>query len=95
MKMTALVFCLMSISGSFASAHDMANMKMPNMTTEQRQKMADAHEKMAACLRSDKDLKECHEAMMKSCQDTMGKDCPMGGGMHHHDHKTSDAKKSE
>ena len=64
-----------------------SDMKMPPMTTEQRQKMADAHEKMAACLRSDKPVSDCHEEMMKACQEGMGKGgCPMmsgkGHGMH-------------
>ena len=47
---------------------------------EVREKMATLHEQMAACLRSDKPLADCHSEMMKSCQDTMGKkDCPMMG----------------
>lgn len=45
-----------------------------------REKMAAVHEKMAACLRSDKSIAECHTEMMKTCQETMGKDgCPMMG----------------
>jgi hypothetical protein len=55
----------------------------PQMTAEQRTKMAEAHEKMAACLRSDRPLSECHEEMMKSCQETMGAaNCPMMGKHH-------------
>lgn len=61
------------------------------ITPEQRQNMASTHEKMAACLRSDKPMSECRTEMRKNCQDMMGKDgCPMGemggmmgGGMHH------------
>ena len=80
------------LSGQVSLAGDMgkqdSSMKMPPMTSEQRQKMADAHEKMATCLRTDKPLGDCHEEMMKSCQEGMGKDgCPMmggkGKGMHH------------
>lgn len=58
----------------------------PALTKEQREKMATIHEQMAACLRSDKPISECHKEAMKSCQDTMGKDgCPMmGGSMHEH-----------
>ncbi|MHB1845171.1 MAG: hypothetical protein ACYCWW_10095 [Deltaproteobacteria bacterium] len=59
--------------------------KMENMTTDQRSKMADAHEKMAACLRSTRPVKECHQEMKKSCQEVMGKDnCPMMGRMGRH-----------
>jgi hypothetical protein len=51
----------------------------PEMTAEQRTKMAEAHEKMAACLRSDRPVGDCHSEMMKSCQETMGAGhCPMG-----------------
>ena len=64
--------------------------KPPEFTTEQRQKMADLHEKMASCLRSDRPMSECHQEMMKGRKDAVGKDsCPMmggkmGHGMHHH-----------
>ena len=55
---------------------------------EMREKMATLHEQMAACLRSDKSITQCHTEMMTSCQDVVGKDgCPMmgmGSGMHHH-----------
>jgi hypothetical protein len=59
-----------------------SSMKMPVLSTEQRQTMANAHEKMAACLRSDRPLEICHEEMMKTCKEGMGKNgCPMMGGM--------------
>ena len=56
---------------------------------DDREKMAVAHEKMAACLRSDQDMKQCHEALHKECKSMMGGSCPMGmdhegkGGHHH------------
>ena len=59
-------------------------------TAEQRQKMADIHDKMAACLRSDRPISDCHKEMMKACKSTAGKDgCPMmdekmHGKRHHH-----------
>ena len=37
----------------------------PPPTREMREKMASAHEKMAACLHSERPIKECHEEMMK------------------------------
>jgi hypothetical protein len=53
----------------------------PEITAEQRAKMAEAHEKMAACLRSDKSMDACHDEMKTYCHegDSM---CPMMG-MHH------------
>jgi hypothetical protein len=58
----------------------------PAMTKEQREKMATIHEQIAACLRSEKPISECHKEAMKSCQDMVGKEgCSMmGGGMHEH-----------
>jgi hypothetical protein len=47
------------------------------MTAEQRGKMATAHEKMAACLRSDRSASECRDEMIKACEETMGSNCPM------------------
>lgn len=53
------------------------------ISVEQRKNMATAHEKMAACLNSDKSFDSCQREMMKTCQDMMGKDgCPMMGKMH-------------
>jgi len=82
----------LSLFGCFATtafAQGAKASKGPDMTAEQRQKMADAHEKMAACLRSDRPIADCHDELMKSCQAAMGSDaCPMMGGkmggMKHH-----------
>jgi hypothetical protein len=55
---------------------------------ETREKMATLHEQMAACLRSEKPIADCHTEAMQHCQAIMGKEgCPMnmmgmGGGMH-------------
>ena len=96
-----MFLCFLGLSGHMALADDMgtkaSSMKMPTMTTEQRQKMADAHEKMAVCLRSEKAISDCHEEMMKACKEDMGKDgCPMmgGKGMHHGHMKHSDESSS-
>ena len=69
-----------------ASGHDTA------LTKEQREKMAVVHEQMAACLRSDKSLADCHKEAMKSCRDAMmGKGgCPMMGHHSSHDHRMHD-----
>ncbi|MGK5082459.1 hypothetical protein WDW37_04060 [Bdellovibrionota bacterium FG-1] len=92
MKKIHLLLCALSIVGTSALAADKtaqapATAKRPEPTAEQRQKMATLHEKMAACLRTDRKLSDCRQEMMKSCKEQMGKDgCPMMGrdGMHHH-----------
>jgi hypothetical protein len=49
-------------------------------SAEARRKMATVHEKMAACLRSDRPLSQCREEMVTTCRDMMGEDgCPMMG----------------
>lgn len=100
MKKHTIVALVISISAvvtgnslSFA-ADKQTEAKGPSK--EQRQKMAEAHQKMADCLNSDKPMGECKDEMMKSCHDMMGKDgCPMmsekGGMMGHgsmHHNKT-------
>ena len=59
----------------------------PLMTAKMRQQMATIHEKMAACLRSDKTVRDCRMEMKNNCQEMMGKEgCPMLGmqqKMHH------------
>jgi hypothetical protein len=51
-----------------------------------REQMAAAHEKMAACLRSDQAFAACRDEMWKNCQEMMGEQgCPMMGiGMQDH-----------
>lgn len=39
---------------------------------ETRERMATLHEQMAACLRSDKSISECHSEMLKRCKGMMG-----------------------
>ncbi len=59
------------------------------VSKETREKMATIHEQMAACLRSDKAISECHNEMRKSCKD-LGEGCPlmgMGMGPHHPMHQ--------
>jgi hypothetical protein len=50
---------------------------------ETREKMAVMHEKMAACLRSDKSIADCRNEMRAYCQQTPG-GCPVGPGMGMH-----------
>ena len=88
MKTRMLALCLFGSLATPAFAEAPKATKGSEMTTEQRKKMGDAHEKMAACLRSDRPMADCHDEMMKSCEEAMGTDsCPMmGGGMGHMKH---------
>lgn len=87
MKTTFFVLAMTLLIGNSAFADDTKSqhgkMPMKELTKEQRSKMADMHEKMAACLRSDKAMSECHKEMMDACK-AVGEACPMGhmGGMH-------------
>jgi hypothetical protein len=68
----------MLASASAVFAADTSNAAPSAPSKEMREKMAGLHEKMAACLRSDKAFGECRTEMMKNCQDTLGKEgCPM------------------
>jgi hypothetical protein len=68
-------------SSTLFAANTTAKAQSTNeVTKEQREKMAEAHEKMASCLRSDKPWQACHEEMRKDCQENMGdNNCPMWG----------------
>jgi hypothetical protein len=50
---------------------------------EMRAKMATMHERMAACLRSDKTFADCRAEAMQYCQANMGSQGCMGMGMGH------------
>ena len=55
----------------------------PAPTAEQRQKMADVHQKMAECLRSDRPIADCRSEMASACHDMLGAGaCPMMGKGH-------------
>ncbi len=92
MKKVIGFLSVMALLGNVALAADSSSKpgKMPEPTKEQRQKMADLHEKMATCLKSDRLVYDCRKEMMQGCKETMGKDgCPMmggkmGRGMRHH-----------
>jgi hypothetical protein len=83
---TITMTLLFAVSTNFAFAANKSKSKgmtpMAEMTTEQRQEMATAHEKMATCLRSDKSMEDCKKDMMQTCHTMMGKGgCPMMGKM--------------
>ena len=63
-----------------ARAADPAKAPPPAPTAEQRQKMAEVHQKMADCLRSDRPMAECRNEMATACHDMVGAGgCPMMG----------------
>lgn len=66
--MAALLWTSASVVGAASPAPGSAAAP----SKEQREKMAQAHEKMAACLRSDRPVADCHQEMMQTCHDTMG-----------------------
>jgi len=76
MSLTAAV-AMGLLLGSVQAAEHMGDTNRPAPTKEQREQMAKVHEHMAACLRSDKTMRECHEAARKECQEAMGDTCEM------------------
>ena len=53
---------------------------MMNVTPEQRQSMAELHEKMAVCLRSGKPMSACRDEIQKNCHGMVGTEsCYMMG----------------
>ena len=81
-SLTATLALLLGAGAAFSEGP--ASQSHPTVSKEQRERMANIHEQMAACLRSDKPVAECHKEAMKSCQEAMGKEgCSM---MHEHMH---------
>lgn len=71
-------FALASASATFAAEPEKGATAAP--TPEARQKMAEVHQRMADCLKSDRPMSECRAEMAKSCHDMMGASaCPMMG----------------
>jgi len=76
-------------SGAFASAT--TKHECPDPSKEDREKMAVAHEQMAACLRSDKPAMECHNELAKSQHQMMQMmGCPRGKHMRPHEGSKSE-----
>jgi hypothetical protein len=59
-------------SASVVSAAEPPSTAATGPSKEAREKMAAFHEKLAACLRSDKPIAECHKEAMQHHQDMMG-----------------------
>lgn len=80
---SGLLLAAMSVMGAVSLAATQPSPAPATVTKETREKMAVVHEQMAACLRSDKSLADCHAEMRKSCKESLGdQGCPgMGMGM--------------
>lgn len=84
---TRIIFGLLltSVIASTSFAQETTKSQAPNMkaphpviTQQQREKMAAIHEKMAACLRSDRLFHECRSELHERCMSVIGKEgCPM------------------
>lgn len=79
----SLAFVTPSLSEAAPSAKGKAAMTMEEPSKEARAKMVTMHEQMAACLKSDKKISDCHQQMMNSCPMMKDGKCPM---MMHHGH---------
>ena len=82
------VACLLALAATAGVAFSAESEHMDNQapSKEMRAKMAAAHEQMAACLKSDKPIKECHEEMMKMHDEhMMHMDAGEHGDMDMHD----------
>jgi hypothetical protein len=87
LQSVSLIATLALIFGASAAlAAEPPSQGHPTMSKEQREKMATIHEQIAACLRSDKPVADCHKEAMKSCQDAMGKGWCSSMHEHMHDH---------
>ena len=72
------------VSLAFINSSFAADAPPASPSKEMRQQMALAHEKMAACLRSDRAFTECRQEMMQSCASqsaAFGCGMMMGEGM--------------
>ena len=89
-KKIFIVAAALAFTTSTFAKDDMWNESYMNMTKEDRTKMADMHTKMADCLKSDKEMKECKQVWMDSCKE-MGDKC----GMMSKHHKGMKGKKGK
>jgi hypothetical protein len=98
-RRAAGIACLLALAATagVALSAEPEHMDHPAVTREMRAKMAAAHEQMAACLKSDRPIMECHAEMMKlhdehmmrheaGEHEDMDKDDCMHRPHHDHDH---------
>ncbi|OFZ55480.1 MAG: hypothetical protein A2428_06765 [Bdellovibrionales bacterium RIFOXYC1_FULL_54_43] len=86
--LTQLLLATLLLSSPALAADKPAPSKETAPSAEVREKMAKNHEKMAACLRSDKPVQDCRKEMMETCRKdktacpAMGRMGRMNGKMH-------------
>lgn len=74
----AVAAMMIAGAGSASAAEEPPAAQTPSK--EMREKMAVVHEKMSACLRSEKPFADCRSEMQQNCQTMMGQQgCPMMG----------------
>lgn len=97
----AALACLLALAATanVGFAAEPEHMDHPAATKEMRAKMAAVHEQMAACLKSDRPMAECHAEMMKQHDEYMmhheaGEHEDMDECMHrpHHQHDKAAAE---
>jgi hypothetical protein len=77
-RLASLALIVGTLSVAFAAEPPSSATPAAGPSKEMREKMAAFHEQLAACLRSDKPIADCHKEAMKHHQEMMGKDgCPM------------------
>jgi hypothetical protein len=76
-KALVAALCVLAVGAAVAADDSPSDMHHAPPSKQDREQMAKLHEHMAACLRSDKTMRDCHEAVRKECQDTMGDKCEM------------------
>ena len=84
MSASALLFALLISTTAGAEEKGAAAQAANHMaaTPEMKKDMADMHQKMADCLRTDKSMQDCHGEMMKECQGAKAPGhCSMMDGM--------------
>ena len=67
---SAMLFALLISTPASAVEKDASSHPANKMVTtpEMKKDMADMHQKMADCLKSEKSMQDCHDEMMKDCQ---------------------------
>jgi hypothetical protein len=76
-KLVITALLLLATNAAIGSDDDASKTHHEPPTKQEREQMAKTHEHMAICLRSEKSMRECHEAMRKECEASLGDRCPM------------------
>jgi hypothetical protein len=69
--------------GAAATYADTPTAESVDPSRQTREKMAVLHEQLAACLRTDKPVRDCRSEMLVNCQAQLGSDCARFTGVVH------------